>query len=294
MMISNIPLLMLNGVFYASILFLVASGLTLIFSVAGILNLAHGALYMFGAFVGAYIIKTLGASHSYIIAFPIAAAVVGCMGVAIERFLIKWIYGRHYFYQLLLTFGLALVIGDLTRMIFGSQPISAAKPFMRAGSITILGTPYPAYNFIVIAVTLGVAFSLWYILYKTRAGKVIRACALEREMAEALGINTNRVFALTFFIGTALAGLSGALIVPPTVAMLGMDADALVLSFIVIIIGGVGSLKGAFIGSLIVGIIRAFGIVLFPQIELAIVYLIMIAVLLVRPRGLFGREVRVA
>ncbi len=125
-------------------------------------------------------------------------------------------------------------------------------------------------------------------------GKIIRACALEREMAEALGINTGRIYALTFFIGAALAGLSGALTVPPTVAMLGMDAEALVLSFIVIIIGGIGSLGGAFIGALIIGIVRSFGIVLFPQIELAIVYLIMIAVLLVRPRGLFGREVRVA
>ncbi len=140
-MISNIPLFLLNGVFYASTLFLIASGLTLIFSVAGILNLAHGALYMFGAFVGAYIIKVLSATHSYIVAFPIAAIVVGGIGVFIERFLLKWIYERPFFYQLLLTFGIALILGDLVRMIFGSQPISASTPFMRAGSISILGTP---------------------------------------------------------------------------------------------------------------------------------------------------------
>ncbi len=284
----------LDGFFYASILFLISSGLTLIFSVAGIINLAHGALYMLGAYIAAVLIKSLINTPYAILAFPIAALIIGLIGIIIERGFIKWIYEREFVYQLLLTFGLALVLSDITRITFGTEPIYVTKLYIHAGIIDILGSPYPVYNFIVMAVTFLIGGLMWFIMYKTRAGKIIRACALDREMSEAIGINTSRVFTLTFFMGSALAGISGALVVPQSAAMLGIDADALIESFIVIVIGGVGSIKGAFIGSLLIGLIRAFGIALFPEIELAIVYLVMAAVLLIRPRGLFGKEYRVA
>jgi len=284
----------LDGFFYASILFLISSGLTLIFSVAGIINLAHGCLYMLGAYIAATLIKSLIDTPYAILAFPVAAFIVGLLGLFIERFIIRWIYGRDLVYQLLLTFGLALILSDITRIVFGTEPIYVTKLYINTGVIDILGSFYPVYNFIVIIVSLIIGCLIWIILYKTRIGMMIRACALDREMSEAIGLNTGNVFSLTFLMGAILAGISGALVVPQSAAMLGIDADALVESFIVIVIGGVGSIKGAFIGSLLIGLIRSFGIVFFPEIELAIAYLVMIVVLLVRPRGLFGREFRVA
>ena len=284
----------LDGLFYGSILYLVASGLTLIFGVANILNLAHGAFYMLGAYVAAILIKLMINTPYAVIAFPLAAAVVGLTGIAIERGFIKWIYEKDYTYQLLLTFGLSLVLSDVVRITFGTEPIYVTKLYAHAGAIDVLGNPYPVYNLIVIGLAFLIGCLLWAMMSKTRIGKVIRACALDREMSEGIGINTSRVFALAFLIGTALAGISGALVVPQSAAMLGIDADALIQSFIVIVIGGVGSMKGALIGALIIGLIRAFGIALFPEIELAISYLVMAIVLLVRPQGLFGREYRAA
>ncbi|MEM3406414.1 MAG: branched-chain amino acid ABC transporter permease [Nitrososphaerota archaeon] len=283
----------LNGIFFASILFLIASGLTLIFSVAGIVNLTHGCLYMIGAYLVAVLIKATPNPIFLPLTFILAALLVGILGLIIERSLIKWVYERAEEYQLLLTHGLSFVLMDFTRIVFGSEPISSSEPFIYAGIIDILGRPYPLYNIIVIIVSFFVGIFLWLFLYKTKLGMYIRACSLNREMSSALGINTNLIFPIIFLIGSILGGLSGALILPPTVAMLGMNADALIQAFIVITIGGLGSIKGALIGSLIIGIIRAFGIVYIPEIELAIIYLVMAAVLIVRPRGLFGKEYRV-
>ncbi len=293
-MFESVAIYLLNGLFFASILFLIASGLNLIFSIAGIVNLAHGALYMLGAYIAAVLIKQFVNTPYLPLAFILAAIMVGLVGLAIERGTIRLVYDKHYTLQLLLTFGLALILSDVVRMIFGTEPISAGEPYMRAGTINLLGISYPLYNFLVIGITILIALFMWYLLYKTRLGKVIRACAISKEMSEALGINTSRVFASSFLLGALLAGLSGALVVPPTVAMLGIDADALIDAFIVVVIGGIGSLKGSFIGALIVGITRAFGIVYFPELELAVPYIVMAVILLVRPRGLFGRELRVA
>jgi branched-subunit amino acid ABC-type transport system permease component len=283
----------LNGIFFASILFLIASGLTLIFSVAGIVNLTHGCLYMIGAYLVAVLIKATPNPIFLPLTFILAALLVGILGLIIERSLIKWVYGRAEEYQLLLTHGLSFVLMDFTRIVFGSEPISSSEPFIYSGIIDILGRPYPLYNIIVIIVSFFVGISLWLFLYKTKLGMYIRACSLNKEMSSALGINTNLIFPIIFLVGSILGGLSGALVLPPTVAMLGMNADALIQAFIVITIGGLGSIKGALIGSIIIGIIRAFGIVYIPEIELAIIYLVMAAVLIVRPRGLFGKEYRV-
>ncbi len=293
-MLDVITTYFLNGIFFASILFLITSGLTLIFSVAGIVNFAHGCLYMIGAYIAAILIKATPNPMLLPFTFIISALLVGIIGVIIERGLIKWIYKRPVDYQLLLLFGVSLILQDFTRIIFGPQPLSSSEPFIYSGTIEILGRPYPLYNIIVIIVSFIIGISLWLFLYKTKLGKYIRACSLDREMSSALGINTSYIFPTIFLIGATLGGLSGALILPPTVAMLGMDADALIEAFVVITIGGLGSIKGALIGSIIIGIIRAFGIVYIPEIELAIIYLVMAAILIVRPRGLFGKEYRVA
>jgi len=293
-MLDIITTYFLNGIFFASILFLITSGLTLIFSVAGIVNFAHGCLYMIGAYIAAILIKATPNPMLLPFTFIVSALLVGIIGVVIERGLIKWIYKRPVDYQLLLLFGVSLILQDFTRIIFGPQPLSSSEPFIYSGIIEILGRPYPLYNIIVIIVSFIIGISLWLFLYKTKLGKYIRACSLDREMSSALGINTSYIFPMIFLIGATLGGLSGALILPPTVAMLGMDADALIEAFVVITIGGLGSIKGALIGSIIIGIIRAFGIVYIPEIELAIIYLVMAAILIVRPRGLFGKEYRVA
>ena len=290
-MLSTLSLFILNGLFYAATLFLIASGLTIIFSVAGILNLAHGTIFMIGAYLAALTMLT-GDIRLVILTFIVVPVIIGLIGIGIERGLIKWVYEREAEYQLLLTYGLSLVLADLVRMIFGPQPISASYLLRESGGIELFGVTYPVYNLIVIAVAIFVGIFLWAFLEKTRLGWVVRACSLDREMSSALGVNVGLIYAFTFFLGSALGGLAGALIVPSTVAMLGMDVNALIESFIVIVIGGLGSIRGAFIGSIIVGLVRSFGIYYFPRYELAFIYIIMAAVLLVRPRGLFGKEYR--
>ncbi|HEW93423.1 MAG TPA: branched-chain amino acid ABC transporter permease [Thermoprotei archaeon] len=290
-LLSTLPLFILNGLFYAATLFLIASGLTIIFSVAGILNLAHGAIFMLGAYLATLTMLT-GDIRLIIITFIIVPFIIGLIGLGIERGLIKWVYDRESEYQLLLTYGLSLVLADLVRMMFGPQPISASFLLRESGVIDILGVTYPVYNLIVIVVALFVGLLLWLFLDRTRLGWIVRACSFDREMSSALGVNVGLIYAFTFFLGSALGGLAGALIVPSTVAMLGMDVNALIESFIVIVIGGLGSIRGAFIGSIIVGLVRSFGIYFFPRYELAFIYIIMAVVLLIRPRGLFGREYR--
>ncbi len=290
-MSALIPIFLLNGIYYAALLFLISAGLTLIFSVARILNLAHGALFMLGAYI-ASIFLMYNDIRIIILGFVLAPLTIGLVSVAIERGLVKWIYNREQEYQLLLTYGLSLVISDIVRITFGTQPISVTGLVNSMGGVDILGYTFPAYNLVVIVAAVVVGIVLGVFLERTRLGWIIRACSLDSEMSSALGINVNLIFAFTFFLGGLLAGLGGALILPPTVAMPGMDVNALIESFIVIVIGGLGSIRGAFIGSLIVGLIRSFGIYLFPEYELAFLYIIMAAVLLIRPRGLFGKEYR--
>jgi len=290
-MSAPIPIFLLNGIYYAALLFLISAGLTLIFSVARILNLAHGALFMLGAYI-ASLFLLYNDIRIIVLGFVLAPLTIGLVSVAIERGLVKWIYNREQEYQLLLTYGLSLVISDIVRITFGTQPISVTGLVNSMGGVDILGYTFPTYNLVVIIAAVIVGIVLGVFLERTRLGWIIRACSLDSEMSSALGINVNLIFAFTFFLGGVLAGLGGALILPPTVAMPGMDVNALIESFIVIVIGGLGSIRGAFIGSLIVGLIRSFGIYLFPEYELAFLYIIMAAVLLIRPRGLFGKEYR--
>jgi branched-chain amino acid transport system permease protein len=295
---------LLNALLYASVLFLIAGGLSLIYGVMRIVNLAHGNLYAFGAYVSAWAVgraMTLsgggdgggapGAPSTalMLLILPAGAVAAAAVGAVLEPTLLRPFYKRAEEYQLLVTFGLLMIIDDVIRFVWGPYPLSASALFENFGSVTIGDAIYPTYNFLVIAVGGLAAAFLWAFIYKTRFGVVLRATSQDMRMASALGVNVNRVYVQAFTLGCLMAGLGGAIIVPSQSAVLGMGVDALILSFIVVVVGGLGSLEGALLGALIVGVVREAGIALFPEIELAVLYLIAALVLLVRPAGLFGR-----
>jgi branched-subunit amino acid ABC-type transport system permease component len=282
----------LNSLFYASVLFLIAAGLSLIFGVMRIVNLAHGNLYGLGAFVTAWLIGgalALGLPAGWLfVLLPVGAVAVALIGVVIEPVLLRPLYRRAEEYQLLVTFGLVLIIEDLIKLVWGGLPLTAdplmdALPIMHIG-----GLLYPAYNVVVIGIGVVAAVALWAVIYRTKFGVMLRATSQDRRMASALGLNVGLVYVLAFSIGCFMAGLGGAIIVPSQAAVLGMGVDALVLAFVVVVIGGLGSLKGALVGALIVSFVRTAGVQFFPEIELAILYLIAAVVLLVKPTGLYG------
>jgi len=254
--------------------------------------MAHGNLYAFGAYVTAWAIGRFAAGASMallLVLLPAGAFAAAVLGAALEPTLLRPFYKRAEEYQLLVTFGLLMILEDLMRFIWGPYPLSASEVFENFGSVTIGDSLYPTYNFLVIGVGILAAFFLWAFIYKTRFGIVLRATSQNMRMASALGVNVNRVYIQAFTLGCFMAGLGGAIIVPGQSAVLGMGIDAVVLAFIVVVIGGLGSLEGALVGALIVGVVRETGIAWFPEVELAVLYLAAAIVLLVRPAGLFGR-----
>ena len=287
----------LNALFYAAVLFLIASGLSLIFGVMRIVNVAHGALYAIGAYVTAWTVGAVVAAGyggqfgliGQLMLLPVGAIVVAAIGAAIEPALLRPLYHRPEEYILLITFGLLLILEDAIKAVFGGTPLSAGTIMDLSGSIPIGRLLYPTYNLLVIAIGIAAAIGLWWFIYRTKFGVILRATSQDRRMAAALGINVGRVYVQAFAIGCFMAGLGGAVVVPAQAAVLGMGIDALVLAFVVVVIGGLGSLEGACIGALIVAFVRAAGIQFFPEVELAVLYLIAAGVLLVKPTGLFGR-----
>ena len=261
----------------------------------GILNLAHGSLYAIGAFTAASLISALG--QGVPLSFTLfsllgGALVAAAFGVALEIFLIRPMYERQLEYQLLITFGALMLLEDVMKMIWGGEAHYASRPLDAMGKISILGNPYPAYFLFVMAATLIVGTLVYLFMYRTKIGTMLRAIALDREMATALGLKVRSLGLFAFVLGAALAGLAGALVVPTTPALLGFGMEPLILAFIVVVIGGLGSLEGALIGALIVGLTRSIGIVFFPEIELALLFLIAAIILVARPQGLFGKAER--
>lgn len=284
----------LNSLLYASVLFLIAAGLSLIFGVMNIVNLAHGSLYAVGAYVAAWLVGRAiagGAGPSapwLFLLLPLGAVAVAAVGAVIEPVLLRPFYRRAEEYQLLVTFGLLLIIEDVIRVVWGGLPLSADSLMDALPVVHILGSLYPAYNLVVVAIGALAAVGLWAFVYRTRFGVMLRATSQDRRMASALGLDVGRVYVLAFALGCFMAGLGGAIVVPTQAAVLGMGVDNLVLAFVVVVIGGLGSLKGALVGALIVSFVRTAGIQFFPEIELAALYLIAAVVLVVRPTGLFG------
>ncbi len=284
---------LLNALLYAAVLFLIAGGLSLVYGVMRIVNLAHGNLYMLGAFVMAWVVGRVVTSVPpafLLVLLPVAALVVALVGSVIEPTLLRPLYNRAEEYQLLMTFGLLLILEDATKFVWGSTPLSASTLWSSFGSSSILGSEYPNYNLLVIAIGLVTAALLWAFVYRTRFGVMLRATSQDRRMASALGVNVRTVYVLAFGIGCMMAGLAGAVIVPIQGAVLGMGVDALVLSFVVVVIGGLGSLEGALVGAFIVALVRTLAISFFPELELAVLYLMAAVVLVTRPAGLFSRS----
>lgn len=277
----------LNGVQYGLLLFLVASGLTLIFGIMGIINLAHGAFYMIGAYLAYWLV---GLTDSLLLGVLLGIPIAVALGLVIERLLIARLYRRDHLDQVLLTYGLILILNEGQRILWGSDFHGVPVPAMLAGSLPLTDNQaYPVYRLFISLVCLGVAAGLSLVITRTRLGMMIRAGASNREMASALGVNIGRVFAVVFALGVALAAFSGMIGAPVSSVYPGMGDRVLIVSFVVVVIGGIGSVRGAFIGALLIGLADTFGRVLVPDFASMVIYALMALVLLWRPQGLFGR-----
>jgi branched-chain amino acid transport system permease protein len=290
--VSILVVQVLNSLFYASVLFLIAAGLSLIFGVMRIVNLAHGSLFAVGAYVTAWLVGraiAMGVPALWLLLLmPVAALAVALIGIVIEPLLLRPFYRRAEEYQLLVTFGLLLILEDLMRLVWGGLPLTADTVMDAIPSIHVGAQIYPGYNILVIGIGIAAAILLWVVIYGTKFGVLLRATSQDRRMAAALGLNVGRVYVAAFAVGCFMAGLGGAIVVPSHAAVLGMGIEALILAFVVVVVGGLGSLKGALVGALIVSFVRTAGIQFFPEIELAVLYLIAAFVLIIRPTGLFG------
>jgi branched-chain amino acid transport system permease protein len=293
----------LNGLQFGVMLFLLAAGLTLVFGIMGLINLAHGSLYMIGAFIAA---RVAGQTGSFLAALLAGLAAAGITGMAIEFIVLRRLYARDHLDQVLATFGLILFFNEGMVILFGRQPLFVNMPQALTGAIEIIpGIPYPVYRVAIIGVGLLVALGLYVLIGHTRTGMLLRAGATHREMVRALGVNIRMLYTVVFGLGALLAGLAGIMAGPLLSVQVGMGEQILILTFVVIVIGGIGSVRGALVGSLVVGLVdtllRAFlptllKTVMVPSNADAIggglssmgIYLLMAAVLLWRPRGLFG------
>jgi branched-subunit amino acid ABC-type transport system permease component len=279
----------LSGLTNASFLFLMASGLSLIFGVLRILNFAHGSLYMVGAYATYQFEVWFGPGElSFWGAVILAATIVAVLGGLIERLLLRHLYSREELYQLLFTYALVLVFTDLVKIIWGVQQHSVSRPPSLSGANLVWGVTLPNYNLFIILLGPVIALALWLMLQRTHAGRLIRAAALDREMLGSLGINVDRLYLGTFVLGSFLAGLAGALITPVAAIVPGMDAEIIIALFIIVVIGGLGSFWGTFLGAVIYGLVFSFGILLMPRFSLFAVGALMVAVLILRPTGLLG------
>ncbi len=294
MSVADVINILMSGIFHASILFLVAAGLQVIFGVQKIFNLACGSFYALGAYMGITFVKVFlnaGFPQSlFIIPLILGGLFLAFVGPIIERGLLRFTYGRDVHFQLLLTFAVVLIIEDVIRLLWGTYPQSTEGLYLIYGQINLLGAIIPVYNLFVIFTSLTIAFLIGFMLIHTKFGKIIRATADNREMGEALGINMKSVNMKVFTLGTVLGTLGGALVIPSTVAMSEMGVELIVLAFAVVVIGGLGSMKGAFIGALVVGILKSITISFYPEVEMFLIYLIVIGVLIYKPAGLFGKS----
>ena len=276
---------LVGGSFYA----LLALGLAVIFGMLGVVNLAHGSFYMLGAYAGLSLIAVTGRFWLALLAAPLA---VGLIGALVERSCLRPLYRRPPLDQVLLTFGFVYLFEDLVKWIWGGRIRSIPPPDLFAGSVTVFGAIIPSYRLFVIGFGLAMAVLLWLLIERTRLGAVIRAGVFDAEMTGGLGINIQLVFTTVFAFGAALGGLSGVIAGPIQSAYPSMGVTILIPALIVVVVGGLGSLKGSLIGSLLIGEAETFGKAWLPDSSMLIIYVVMAAVMLVRPLGLFGRPLK--
>ena len=292
----------LNGLQLGVMLFLMAAGLTLVFGIMGLINLAHGSMYMLGAFVAATVTQATG---SFVLGLLVALPAAALMGWLVEIAVLRRLYTRDHLDQVLATFGLILFFNALVQIVWGRQPLFMDVPEALSGSVELIpGVPYPAYRLAIIATGLMVAGLLYLLISRTRLGMQIRASASNRDMAEAIGINTPLLYGLVFALGALLAALAGVMAAPILAVESGMGESILIETFVVIVIGGLGSIRGAFLGALLVGLVDTLGRAFLPTLLRVVlpaaqadgagaslasmgIYILMAAVLLWRPRGLF-------
>jgi len=280
----------LTGLANASSLFLVACGLSLIFGVTRIVNFAHGSLYMIGAYTGYTLMQVLPGAIGFWGAILLSGVAVGIVGVLIEMLVLRPVYKAPELFQLVATFGVILVIQDLALMIWGPEDLLGPRAPGLRGVVRIMGEPIPKYDIALLVITPVIALALWYLMTKTRMGVLVRAATQDREMVGALGVNQAWLFTGVFALGSALAGLGGALQLPKGGADLLMDFNILAPVFVVVVIGGMGSLPGAYLAAIIISVLNVFGVTYLPQSTLVLMFVVMIVVLMIRPYGLFGRE----
>jgi len=291
--LNNLLAVVFDGVVYSSWLFLMAAGLTLIYGVMKILNIAHGSLYALGGYTaatlaGAWLAAGQAAIGSYAM-LVVAALLVGVvMGPLLERGLLRWMYGRDEVVLLLVTYAAFLILEDAIKLIWGVESMLLPDPYSLPGNFHIGTLAYPVYNLLLIAMAILVGLTLAWALYRTRQGKLLLAVIHDREMSAAMGINVNRVYLVTFTVGSMLAALGGALTAPMIAVSPGIGVEVIVLSFAVVVVGGLGSLGGAAIGALMVGIVRSAAVRYWPEAELFTIYFVMALVLIARPKGLFS------
>jgi len=276
----------LNGLQLGLMLFLMAAGLTLVLGIMDTINLAHGSLYMVGAYLAAAFFQATG---SFLAALALAVVATALLGAVLEVVILRRLYRRDHLSQVLATFALILIANETVRMIWGSQPIELSIPRPLSGPIELLpGFFYSAWRLLLIAVGLGIAVLLFILVNHTRSGMRVRAGASNREMAEVMGVDVRRLFTAVFAIGAALCAVAGALLGPLLAVQVGMGESILILAFVVVVIGGIGSIRGAFVGALLVGFVdtagRAF---LMPALASIAIYVLMAAVLFWKPQGLF-------
>jgi branched-chain amino acid transport system permease protein len=285
--VASILIQMLNGLQYGLLLFLVASGLTLIFGIMGVINLAHGSFYMIGAYLAFSLTSAFGNLFLALIAGIFLSVLLGLL---LERLLIRHFYHRDHLYQVLLTYGLILIFEQLRSLLWGDDVQGVKVPELFNHSIPLTETlSYPVYRLVISAVCIVVALGLHGLIRHTRLGMMIRAGAHNREMTEAMGINIRLLFALVFALGVALAALAGMLAAPVSSVYPNMGSQVLIICFVVVVIGGIGSVKGALVAALLIGLADTFGQVYLPQISGMVVYLLMALVLIFRPEGLFKK-----
>jgi branched-subunit amino acid ABC-type transport system permease component len=282
-----------SGLTTAMFLFLIASGLSLIFGVLRVLNFAHGTFYMLGAYGAYQFVQWVGTENGmFWIAVLGAALAVAIVGGLVERLLLRHLYGREELYQLLFTYALVLVLSDFAKIVWGTQQKGVVRPPELTGAVSLFGATIPYYSLFILALGLTVAVLFWAVLQRTRMGRLIRAAALDRETLGALGVNVSALYTGVFVLGSFLGGLGGALVAPVRSIVPGMDTEIIVEAFVVVVIGGLGSFWGTFLGALIYGQVLSFGILFFPRFSIFAVFALMAAVLILRPWGLLGRPMK--
>ena len=277
-----------SGLTTAMLLFLVASGLSLIFGVLRLLNFAHGSFYMLGAYFAWQFNTWL--QGSFWLSVLLAAIATGALGALLERVLFRKFYDRPELMQLLFTYSIVLIVSDVVKYIWGTQQLGVRRPEILSHTFQFGELSLPSYNLMIIVISLVIAVGIWLLLQGTRLGKTVRAAAFDREMLSMLGVDVRMLYLLVFSAGCFLAGLAGALVAPMSAIVPGMDADIIISLFIIVVIGGLGSFWGTFLGSIIYGMVFSFGILFIPQFSLFAVALIMAVILIVKPEGLLGRE----